>query len=172
MEECHLLLETNQSAETQTCGARLGKLLCGKDHPGEGAPVLALSGDLGAGKTTFTQGLAQGMGIEAPVTSPTFVLVNRYVGAGGHVLQHADCYRLSNATAEMWDIGLDDLFAGDDVVVIEWADRIPGLLPEDRLDIAFEYVDEDRRRICMTAYGTRYRGLLQQLAKTVGHPAG
>jgi tRNA threonylcarbamoyladenosine biosynthesis protein TsaE len=163
MENCHLLLETESAAETRALGARLAELLQDATDTGTTAAVLALAGDLGAGKTTFTQGLAQGLGIRAPVTSPTFVLINRYVGADGRVLQHADCYRLSNAPAEMWDIGLDDLFSGDDVVVIEWADRIPALLPEDHLAIAFEYVDENRRRICFTAHGSRYVALLNQI---------
>ena len=164
MENCHLLLETGRAEETRALAARLAGLLAGEaGRGGEGASVLALVGDLGAGKTTFTQGLAQGLGIAAPVTSPTFVLINRYVGAEGRVLQHADCYRLSNAPAEMWDIGLDELFSGDDMVVVEWADRIPGLLPEAYLAVAFEYVDENRRRICFTAHGARYVTLLDQI---------
>ena len=124
-------------------GARAGATACAT------ATYWPSAGDLGAGKTTFTQGLARGLGIRAAVTSPTFVLINRYVGADGRVLQHADCYRLADAPAEMWDIGLADLFAGDDVVVIEWADRIPGLLPDEYLEITFAYLDEDRRRLCL-----------------------
>ena len=168
MENCHLLVETGSIEETRAVAARLAGLLQADRSRASGAAVLALAGDLGAGKTTFTQGLASGLGVSVPVTSPTFVLINRYVGAGGRVLQHADCYRLSNAPAEMWDIGLDDLFAGDDVVVIEWADRIPGLLPEDHLAIAFAYVDENRRQICLTAHGARYAAVLQQLAGALG----
>jgi tRNA threonylcarbamoyladenosine biosynthesis protein TsaE len=168
MKNCHLLLETRRAEETRTLAARLASLLSGEAGRVEGAHVLALVGDLGAGKTTFTQGLAQGLGVHAPVTSPTFVLINRYLGAGGRALQHADCYRLSNAPAEMWDVGLDDLLAGDDIVVIEWADRIPGLLPDDYLEIGFEYVDENRRRICFAAHGGRYVTLLKQLDSALG----
>lgn len=167
METCHLLLETGRAEETRAVAARLARLLSGEAGRNGGAHVLALAGDLGAGKTTFTQGLAAGLGIAAPVTSPTFVLINRYPGARGRVLQHIDCYRLGNATAELWDVGIDDLLAGDDVVVIEWADRIPDLLPAEHLEIGFEYVDEDRRRICFVAHGERYVTLLKQLASAL-----
>jgi tRNA threonylcarbamoyladenosine biosynthesis protein TsaE len=109
------------------------------------------------------QGLAAGLGIRTPITSPTFILINRYEAPDGRVLQHADCYRLADAPAEMWDIGLTDLFGGDDIVVIEWADRIPGLLPDERLEITFTYVDVDRRKLCFVAYGQRYAALLQRL---------
>jgi tRNA threonylcarbamoyladenosine biosynthesis protein TsaE len=167
MQPCHFRLETQSAAQTRAFGAALARLLCA--FPGA---IVALTGDLGAGKTTFTQGLAQGLGITAPVTSPTFVLINRYVGAGGRTLHHADCYRLSNAAAEMWDVGLLDLFAGDDVVVVEWADRIPGLFPEEYLEIAFTYVDEDRRQICLTAHGARYAAMPAQLASEAGEAMG
>lgn len=157
MENCHLLLETRRAEATRAVGALLGRRLRNGD-------VVALAGDLGAGKTVFTQGLAAGMGIAAAVTSPTFVLVNRYRAPDGRVLQHADCYRLADAPAEMWDIGLGDLIADDDILVIEWADRIPDLLPDAFLEVRFEYVDENRRRLCFIAYGARYVGLLRDLA--------
>jgi tRNA threonylcarbamoyladenosine biosynthesis protein TsaE len=167
MEPCHFRLETHSAAQTQALGAELARLL--DDVPGA---IIALAGDLGAGKTTFTQGLAQGLGISAAVTSPTFVLINRYTGADGRVLQHADCYRLTNAAAEMWDVGLVDLFVGDDIVVVEWADRIPGLFPDDYLEIAFAYVDDNRRQICFTAHGLRYAALLQRLVANIGESFG
>ena len=157
METCQQVLETGSAAETQALGMRLAQWLCNGD-------VLALAGDLGSGKTTFTQGLARGLGVVASVTSPTFVLINRYPTAGGRVLQHADCYRLADAPAEMWDIGLADLFDGDDIVVIEWADRLPGLLPDAYLEASFAYLDEDRRRICLVGHGERYAALVRQLA--------
>ena len=71
------------------------------------------------------------------------MLINRYRCADGRQLQHADCYRLANAPLEMWDVGLADLFWSDDVVVVEWADRIPGLLPPEYLDIAIDHGDGD-----------------------------
>lgn len=158
MKTTQLSLETTDAAQTRALGARLAQFL------GEG-DILALSGDLGAGKTTFTQGLAQGLGISAAITSPTFVLINRYRDAHGRVLQHADCYRLADAPAEMWDAGLGELFAGDDIVVVEWADRIPALLPEDFLEITFTYLDENRRQVCLRAHGARYTAILRQLEK-------
>jgi tRNA threonylcarbamoyladenosine biosynthesis protein TsaE len=161
MGRCEVVLETSSAAETGRLGQRLAQPLRGGD-------VIALCGELGSGKTTFTQGLARGLGIRAAVTSPTFVLVNRYPAPDGRVLQHADCYRLTNAPLEMWDIGLTDLYEGDDIVVIEWADRIPGLLPNEYLEIAFTYLDENRRRLCFVAHGDRPVGLLAALAAAAG----
>jgi tRNA threonylcarbamoyladenosine biosynthesis protein TsaE len=156
MGTCELVLESTGADETGKLGQRLA-------WPLRGGDVIALSGELGSGKTTFTQGLAQGLGIRAAVTSPTFVLVNRYQAPDGRVLQHADCYRLANAPLEMWDIGLTDLYEGDDIVVIEWADRIPTLLPDNYLEIAFTYLDELRRRLHFVAHGERPASLLATL---------
>jgi tRNA threonylcarbamoyladenosine biosynthesis protein TsaE len=155
MKTCHLVLETASAAETQAVGRAVAQRLRNGD-------VLALVGDLGAGKTAFTQGLAKGLAIAAPVTSPTFVLINRYTAPDGRILQHADCYRLADAPAEMWDIGMTDLMSGDDILVIEWADRIPALLPDAHLEVTFTYLDERRRRLCFVAHGARYAELLRQ----------
>jgi tRNA threonylcarbamoyladenosine biosynthesis protein TsaE len=156
MGRCELVVETASADETGKLGQRLAQPLRGGD-------VIALSGELGSGKTTFTQGLARGLGIRASVTSPTFVLVSRYAAPDGRVLQHADCYRLAKAPLEMWDIGLTDLYEGDDIVVIEWADRIPALLPDDHLAIAFTYLDELHRRLHFVAHGERPAALLATL---------
>jgi len=158
MEPCDFSLETGSAAETQSWGSRLAALL----KPGD---VLALAGDLGAGKTAFTQGLALGLGITEPVTSPTFTLINQYRTAEGIRLQHVDSYRLANAPLEMWDVGLADLFAGDDIVVIEWADRIPGLLPDEQLEIKFAYLGEGWRRLCLKAHGAHYARMIDRLAR-------
>ena len=154
-------METFSAAESGRLGERLAQSLRGGD-------VIALSGELGSGKTTFTQGLARGLGIRAAVTSPTFVLVNRYPAPDGRILQHADCYRLANAPLEMWDIGLTDLYEGDDIVVIEWADRIPGLLPDEYLEIVFTYLDENHRRMQFVAHGERTAALLAALDTAAG----
>jgi tRNA threonylcarbamoyladenosine biosynthesis protein TsaE len=124
--------------------------------------VLALAGELGAGKTAFTQGLAKGLGIVGPVTSPTFTLINEYRLPDGRRLQHVDCYRLETAPQEMWDIGLADLFEAEDLVVIEWADRIPGLLPAEHLRVSFSYLGENKRRICFQGTGNPYATLIRQ----------
>jgi len=163
METCELIIETDSAAETQALGERLARLLA----TGE---VLALTGELGTGKTVFTQGLARGLGIHSPVTSPTFVLISRYRTPDGRVLQHADCYRLANAPLEMWDVGLTDLVeAGDEIVVIEWADRIPGLLPEEYLEVIFTYLAENRRRLHFIAHGARYVEMLRN-ADSIAQP--
>ena len=95
-------------------------------HCGAGA-VVALCGELGAGKTHFAKGLAAGLGVTAEVTSPTFTLIHEYAG-GGLPVYHFDFYRLESA-AEALALGLDDYLAGTGVSVIEWADKFPGLLP-------------------------------------------
>lgn len=110
--------------------------------------VIALYGDLGAGKTFFTQALARALGVTEPVTSPTFTLINEYELPDGGVLFHVDVYRLHDAEAEAIALGLEELF-DHGIVVIEWADRIVDLLPEARIDIHFEYVDEGQRRITL-----------------------
>jgi tRNA threonylcarbamoyladenosine biosynthesis protein TsaE len=156
MEHDELTLVTEGAAETQALGEKLATLLQAGD-------VLALVGELGAGKTAFTQGLGRALGIRQPITSPTFTLINQYRTTSGPLLQHVDCYRLHNASAEMWDAGLSDLFAGDDIVVIEWADRIPDLLPENYLLVRFEYISDNRRRISFRPYGAHYHALQEQL---------
>ena len=118
-----LILVTHSARETQALAARLAQRL----EPGD---VLWLSGDLGAGKTTFTQGLGRGLGVAAPINSPTFVLIREY--AGRLPLYHIDLYRLGDAR-EVAALGLSDYLAGDGVCVLEWAERmdargeLPGL---------------------------------------------
>ncbi len=160
MSETQLLIKTRSAEQTRGLGEIIGRLL------GEGA-IITLTGDLGAGKTTFVQGLGAGLGVKGAITSPTFILINRYRCADGRQLQHADCYRLTNAPLEMWDVGLGDLFWSDDVVVVEWADRIPGLLPPEYLDIAIDHGDGDDRQFTLTARGVCYANLLHELRRLV-----
>ena len=110
--------------------------------------VLALVGDLGAGKTQWVKGLAAGLGSEAEVTSPTFTLIQEYPG-GRLPLYHMDCYRLEEA-GELLGIGIDDYLDGHGVVVIEWADKFPELLPAAARWIRFKIGEGDKReiRIC------------------------
>ncbi len=140
---------------------------------------IALSGDLGAGKTTFTKGLVAGMGIPAPVTSPTFTLINDYEterGLQARRLVHVDVYRLETAsTAELDGIGfsdlMDDLEAPDTpgllVLVVEWADRLGPLLPQHRLDVisAPHADDPDARLVTLRAWGLTAESLLQHSQK-------
>ncbi len=112
--------------------------------------VIALYGDLGAGKTLFTQALARALGVTDPVTSPTFTLINEYELPGGSRLFHVDVYRLHDAVPEAIALGLEDLF-DEGIVVIEWADRIQPILPEDRIEVHFQHAGEGRRRITIAA---------------------
>ena len=108
--------------------------------------VIALYGDLGAGKTLFTQALARALGVMEPVTSPTFTLINEYDLPDGGRFFHVDVYRLHDATPEAIALGLEDLF-NEGVVVIEWADRIIDILPEERVDVHFEHAGDSQRRL-------------------------
>lgn len=120
--------------------------------------VLALSGELGAGKTRFTQGLARGLGVPVEeVTSPTFTLIQEY--AGRVPVRHCDAYRLRHPD-EFADLGLDELFARDGVAIIEWADRVSDDLPRDRLEIRIEVTGETERRVVFTARGKASQQLL------------
>ncbi len=127
---------TSSEDETAAAGARLAESL----QPGA---VVLLYGELGAGKTAFTRGLAQGLGVDAgEVTSPTFTLVLEY--RGRLPLYHVDLNRLTER--EVDDLGLEELVVGDGVVVIEWADRWRGR-PDDVIEVYLEHVDDERRRV-------------------------
>jgi tRNA threonylcarbamoyladenosine biosynthesis protein TsaE len=142
------------TAETERLGRVLGQLLrahaqssSAPSDPMAEPLIVALHGELGAGKTTLTQGIAAGMGIYEPITSPTFTLINEYETEEGIRLLHVDGYRLGGgaaaAGAEAVAMGLDDLLLMEDgVIVIEWAERVAELLPADHLDITLRYVDE------------------------------
>lgn len=107
--------------------------------------VLALSGDLGAGKTHFAKGLARGLGIDTEVTSPTFTLIHEYPG-GRLPLYHVDLYRLDEA-GEALGIGIDEYLRGDGVTAIEWADKFPELIPSEAVWIYFRTLEGDEREI-------------------------
>lgn len=149
----------SRSAEqTRRIGMRLGALL----RPGD---LVCLVGDLGAGKTTLVQGIAAGWGSRDAGNSPTFVLVNVYRRMDGGRLYHLDAYRLSGA-AEAIDLDLEALLEGGPLV-IEWAERIQGALPSERLWITLRWADENQRDMIFTAAGQRYEALLHQLRKQV-----
>jgi tRNA threonylcarbamoyladenosine biosynthesis protein TsaE len=111
--------------------------------------VIALIGDLGTGKTCLTQGIAAGLEVPAvyPITSPTFTLINEYPGR--LVLYHFDSYRLEGSK-DLEDMGYEDYFYGDGVVVIEWAERIRDILPEQTLFINLAYLNEHDRKLTVT----------------------
>jgi tRNA threonylcarbamoyladenosine biosynthesis protein TsaE len=120
--------------------------------------LLALSGELGSGKTCFTKGLALGLGVseEYQITSPTFTLINEYPARCK--LYHFDVYRLSSYS-ELEDLGYEEYFAGDGVVVIEWAEKIAKLIPRDSIFINFEYVDENSRKMIIRGLTSRLNEL-------------
>lgn len=136
---------------TINAGEKLGALLF------EGA-VLTLSGELGAGKTTFTQGVARGLGVTRNVTSPTFTLMKNYQGR--LPLNHIDAYRLENITQ---DLGFDEFMEADGVTVIEWADFIADILPEEGLNVEFHINDDGSRTLLFKATGERYQEVLEEL---------
>lgn len=152
-------IKTFSSTETIELGEKLAELL----RPGD---IVCLNGDLGAGKTAFSQGVARGLGVGETVTSPTFTLINEY--RGRLPLYHFDVYRLGGP-AEMEDLGYEEYFYGQGVCLIEWAGLVEPILPRERLDITLsreEYLD-DRRMIIFIPLGYRYQQLLEELIKLV-----
>ena len=122
--------------------------------------ILALSGELGSGKTCFTGGLARGLGVDEKyqITSPTFTLINEYPAR--YRLYHFDVYRIKDYT-EFEDLGYEEYFNGEGIVVIEWAEKIAEKLPEDAFLINFEYIDENKRRIIIKGPACRLKKLIK-----------
>jgi tRNA threonylcarbamoyladenosine biosynthesis protein TsaE len=138
--------------QTRRIGMRLGGALRTGD-------TICLQGDLGAGKTTFVQGVAQGWGSLDAVSSPTFILVNMYRRADQAQLFHMDAYRL-DSTPEAEELDLDSMLT-QGPLLIEWPERIDGLVPDEHLWIVFEHVDEEEREMKFRASGKRYDELLE-----------
>jgi tRNA threonylcarbamoyladenosine biosynthesis protein TsaE len=144
--------------ETESFGYAIGRLL----HGGE---VLALIGELGVGKTALVRGIVAGLGIPGgSVTSPTYLIVHEYQGRLPVI--HIDLYRLQKPQ-ETDSIGLSDYLTGEKAVVIEWADRFPQLLPEDRLEVRLAHRTRTTRRARVEARGSRSRSLLAGIKKMV-----
>lgn len=136
---------------TIALGKRLGELL-------EGHMLLTLSGDLGAGKTTFTKGIGQGLGIKKVINSPTFTILKQYQGRLN--LSHFDAYRLEGQDD---DLGFEEIFDSDDVCVIEWANFIEEILPLERLEIEIKKIDENARAFIFKATGEKYDKVVEAL---------
>ncbi len=145
---------TDSEAETAALGARLGMRL-------RAGMAVALVGELGAGKSAFSRGIAEGLGVVGRVRSPTYVLAARY-DSGRLPLVHADLYRLADASELA---GLDLLAAQEQgaIVVVEWAERFPEVLPLDHLLVAIELGEGDARRIALSAGGPVHAALLEDL---------
>ena len=143
------VITINNRDETLAFGEYLGKLL--KPHM-----LLTLNGDLGAGKTTFTKGIGKGLGIKRIINSPTFTILKQYQG---HLqLSHFDAYRLEDQDD---DLGFEEIFDSDDICVIEWAEFIADILPEERLEIIIKKIDEDAREFTFKAVGSKYEQLME-----------
>ena len=130
-------LTTRSPEQTAAAGARLGATL----GPGD---VVGLTGELGAGKTCFVQGLVRGLGVTTWATSPTFVLINEY--RGRLPVHHVDAYR-TGSLQELLDLGLLDVMAGPGVTLVEWADKCAALLPRDAVRVTLEGVGDEPRSI-------------------------
>jgi len=138
--------------QTRRVGSRLGGALQAGD-------VICLQGDLGAGKTTFVQGIAQGWGSVDSVSSPTFILVNMYRRADQSQLFHMDAYRLES-TSEAEELDLDSMLT-QGALLIEWPERMNGLIPNERLWVNLEHIEEEEREVKFKATGKRYDELLE-----------
>ena len=175
----HRLMSTSITVHTETADETraVGRTIGEAASPGD---VYLLTGPLGAGKTCLTQGIASGLGAPGYARSPTFVLVTRYQGR--LTIHHADLYRIGHP-AEAWDLGLEDIIAaGDDVLIVEWADRAAEIFPQDALWIELDYAAEgnpaacevipdadgsvpSRHRITISDAPERYAPLLAQLTR-------
>ncbi|WP_194189422.1 tRNA (adenosine(37)-N6)-threonylcarbamoyltransferase complex ATPase subunit type 1 TsaE [Clostridium chrysemydis] len=142
--------EVRNIEETTALGEALGKILKPSD-------IVCLTGELGTGKTHITKGIAKGLGIDEPITSPTFTIVNEY-DTGRLKLYHFDVYRVSDPD-EIYAIGFDDYIFSDGVSIIEWANYIEEILPSEYLHIYIQKdleKGEDYRKITITPYGEKY----------------
>lgn len=137
-------------------GARLGSLLVGGES-------IDLTGDVGAGKTTFTKGIAEGLGVDEEVLSPTFTISRTYDGRDGLQLAHYDFYRL-NSAGIMHDELSETVASNQTVTVIEWSDIVKGILPTDHISIHITSPEETVRHLSFTGHGTASRALIERLA--------
>jgi tRNA threonylcarbamoyladenosine biosynthesis protein TsaE len=141
---------TTSEQETRQVARSMAAVLRGGD-------VVALYGDLGTGKTQFVKGLCEAFHVQDPVTSPTFVILNRYAGMEGEekdiFIFHFDLYRVQNE-GEMYDLGYEEFLFGNGICVIEWADRLESLLPESRYDVSLSFGEsEEERNISINPVG-------------------
>lgn len=145
----------SKSAEaTRRIGMQLGKMLQTGD-------IVCLQGDLGAGKTTFVQGVAQGWGTLDPVSSPTFILVNTYHRTNGNLMFHLDTYRLESVP-EAEELDLESMLT-EGLLLIEWPERLGPLISNERLWIEFAHMQDEQRQMKFMPSGQRYEKLMDEL---------
>ena len=119
--------------------------------------IICLDGELGSGKTVFTKGIANGLGISESITSPTFTIIKEYLD-GEMPLYHMDVYRLDGNTD---GVGIEEYFNKGGIVIIEWAKTIKDILPEERLEIRFKIIDENKRSLTIIPHGKKYEELCE-----------
>ncbi|NQT95892.1 MAG: tRNA (adenosine(37)-N6)-threonylcarbamoyltransferase complex ATPase subunit type 1 TsaE [Candidatus Omnitrophica bacterium] len=148
---------TKTTEETKRMGERLAKLF-------KGGEVIALSGELGSGKTTFTKGIARGLGVKDPeyVNSPSFVLIKEYKGKLN--LYHFDLYRLDNL-GDIEYIGIQEYLDDNGVVVIEWAEKLQSLLPKEHIKISISIMGNNKRRLQAQGHGKEYENIVSRYLK-------
>ncbi|WP_101844958.1 tRNA (adenosine(37)-N6)-threonylcarbamoyltransferase complex ATPase subunit type 1 TsaE [Halobacillus sp. Marseille-P3879] len=146
-----MIWKTHSEEETKEFAEQLGRLLTAGD-------VLTLEGGLGAGKTTFTKGLAQGLGVKRTVNSPTFTIIKEYMGR--LPFYHMDVYRLEESDE---DLGFEEFFHSEGVTVVEWSQFIEDYLPEERLDIVITQVSETSRTISVTPRSPHFEQVCKEL---------
>ena len=144
--------------QTRRIGMRLGSEIKAGD-------IICLQGNLGAGKTTFVQGLAQGWGSLDSVSSPTFILVNLYRRANGGRFFHLDAYRLKSVP-EAEELDFDSMLA-EGALIIEWPERLGSLIPNERLWINLDHIAEEQRQMRVNAHGKRYDELLEGIRQSM-----
>ena len=138
---------------------RIGEVLSSYLFPGA---IICLSGNLGAGKTAFVQGIGRGIGITEPITSPTYTIINEYYSAR-IPLYHFDVYRLGDSD-EMLELGCDEYFFGKGITVVEWADNVRDIIPAQRFWINILYREDLRERdIIIEAQGEIYKRILEEM---------
>jgi tRNA threonylcarbamoyladenosine biosynthesis protein TsaE len=157
-----MTIRSSSPDATRALAAALGPLL-------EAGDVVSLVGDLGAGKTAFAQGLAAGLGVDGPVTSPTFTIVQEYVGR--LPVAHVDVYRL-DTVQDLYDLGFDELIDDGRVTIVEWGDLIAQALPAERLVVRIEPGAADTERVLDFAFhGARWLGRRAVIEQALAEPA-
>jgi len=153
-----MTITTKSPKETHNIGKLIGEKVKPKDF-------VALIGDLGSGKTTFVQGIAEGLGIKIPVNSPSFVIVKEYQGK--YPLVHVDIYRLKNPIDELFNIGFEEYLRREYIIVVEWADKIKDIFPENNLQITFSYNGENERMLSFIPNGDRFIKLIEEVKQCI-----
>lgn len=150
-----LLFYTTEPEETKALAKKLAEQVHGGD-------IITLEGDLGAGKTTFSKGFAEGLDIKEIVNSPTFTIIKEY-RSGRLPLFHMDVYRMGDGEE---DLGLEEYFYGSGVCLVEWAHLIEDQLPDERIDIVIKRAGDEKREITVSATGERYESIGREISKS------